>query len=100
MDHLPSLSLPSAGVVLAVVRLGGRNVRLHPGLRRLLLPDGDEQPGCRVPPPAQRDHRRLRRGEAHAAILKTFILLNVCVYFFPAVIGSLAGWCQRRFLYP
>lgn len=49
----------SAGAVLPVVRRRGRDVRLHPGIRRLLLPDRDEQPGGGVPAAPERNHRRL-----------------------------------------
>ncbi|CAF95567.1 unnamed protein product, partial [Tetraodon nigroviridis] len=52
-----------AGPVLPVLRPGGRALRLHCQLQRLLHRAGWEQHGRGMSPPPQRDHRRLRRGE-------------------------------------
>lgn len=57
--RVQSVTSVPTGAVLAVLRRRGRDVCLHPGLRRLLLADRNEQPGSRVPAAAQRDYCRL-----------------------------------------
>lgn len=52
-----------AGPVPPVVPPRGRGVRVHHQLPRVLHGAGRQQPGHGVPAPAQRDHRRLRRGD-------------------------------------
>lgn len=58
---LPSLNV--SGALLPVLRWGRCHVCFHRWLQWILWADGDQTRGRRVPPAAERDHRRLRRGD-------------------------------------